>query len=62
VLVLDNESEQAQPLVVRAAGAVHVSVLSAAFTGLATFTRAPVNGLVRTSVARHSLIALSPAS
>ena len=62
VLILDNEGEQAQPLVIHASGAVRVSVLSAAFPGLATFTRAPTHGLVRTSVARHSILAVSPAS
>jgi len=60
VLILDNEVAQAQTVVVHAAGNVHVSILSAAFPGLASFTRAATAGVVRLSVARHSLIALSP--
>ena len=60
VLILDNEGALAQPVVVHAGAAVRVSVLSAAFPGLATFTRGPTHGIVRLSVARHSLVALSP--
>jgi hypothetical protein len=60
VLILDNEGEAAQPVVLHAAGAVRVSVLTAAFPGLGTFTRTPVHGIVKLSVARHSLVALSP--
>jgi hypothetical protein len=62
VLVLDNEREQAQPVVVHAAGAVSVSVLSAAVPGLAAFTRHPAKGILKLSVARHSLVALSPSA
>jgi hypothetical protein len=62
VLVLDNELEQAQPVVVHAAGAVRVSVLSAASPGLAVFTRNPAKGILKLSVARHSLVALSPSA
>jgi hypothetical protein len=62
VLILDNEREQAQPVVVHAAGAVSVSVLSAGFPGLAAFTRSPAKGIVKLSVARHSLVALSPSA
>ena len=62
VLILDNESAQAQPVLVRAAGSIRTSVLSAAFPGLATFTRTPVAGIAKLSVPRHGLIALSPAA
>jgi len=60
VLILDNEGATAQPVVLRGAAAVHVSLLSAAFPGLATFTRSATHGIVRLSVAQHSLVALSP--
>jgi hypothetical protein len=62
VLILDNEGSQAQPVVVRSAAAVDVSMLSAAFPGLRTLIRSPTHGAVKLSVARHSLVALSPSS
>ena len=62
VFVLDNQGEAAQPVVVHAAGPVHVSILSAAFPGLATFTRSPTGGVVKLAVARHALVALSPSA
>jgi hypothetical protein len=62
VLILDNEGSQAQPVVVRTAGSLTVSVLSAAFPGLGTLRRTPTHGIVKFSVARHSLVALSPSS
>jgi hypothetical protein len=37
-------------------------MLSAAFPGLRTLIRSPTHGAVKLSVARHSLVALSPSS
>jgi hypothetical protein len=61
LLILDNEGAHAQPVVIRGAGGVNVEALSASIAGLQQLPTSRVHGVVRLSIAKDTVAALSPA-
>ena len=59
VLVLDNESARARPVVLRTARSVRIALLRAARAGLPSETVRPTHRRIRISVAANSLLAVS---
>ena len=60
MLILDNESARARPVVLRGAHSVSVQVLSAARTGMQTAQLSSPRARIKLTVAPNSVLAISP--